>query len=731
MINKIILALATCSVSCSFILLFWSSTIDNISLKNDRKESNVIYENVVKQDATIARFQTTFSEPALVQSRSDDAKKKDTEEVRLLKEELEYSKKMYEDLKNKQLGPNHNDCRSQKIAKCQLIHVAIVCAGYKETRRVVTLMKSILFYRKQPLHFHFVSDQPGRHVLKVLFDTWKLQKVSISFYDADQLKSEVEWIPNSHYSGVFGLMKLTLTKALPDFMDKVIVLDTDVFFLTDIAELWRLFECFNSQQAIGLVENQSEWYTGKLWKNYKHWPALGRGFNTGVMLFDLKKLRQIKWHNLWRLTAEKQLLSLLSTVLADQDVINAALKDNPLIVYKLPCEWNIQLSDNAQSATCYTDVIDLKIIHWNSPKKLGVKHKHAEYFRNMYLTFLQYDGNLLRKMISSCNTGAFEEQAAVLAVDSNLNKLQEDDLCYEFQMEQNLLRRVHLFYLDYALEKSSENDVTLLAHLSMDRLQILDSLARQWTGPMSIALYASDAEAQQFLRYSERSDILKKRRNIGIHIVYKDGDLYPVNYLRNIALKQVQTSHVFLCDIDFLPVHTLYATLKDITLTTDLHKKAIVIPAFETFQYKLKFPKTKDDLLLLWKNKTIETFRESVWLKGHAPTDFERWKSANENYKITWEPDFEPYILVQKHGLPFYDMRFVGFGWNKVSHIMELHALKYDFVVSWKTFIIHMPHAPSSDITKYRNNFQYRQCLRERKESFKDDMNHKYGIVFT
>ena len=58
----------------------------------------------------------------------------------------------------------------------QVIHVAIVCAGFKETRRVVTLIKSILFYRKQPLHFHFVSDTPGRLVLETLFNTWKLQK---------------------------------------------------------------------------------------------------------------------------------------------------------------------------------------------------------------------------------------------------------------------------------------------------------------------------------------------------------------------------------------------------------------------------------------------------------------------------------------------------------------------------------------------------------------------------
>ena len=27
-------------------------------------------------------------------------------------------------------------------------------------------------------------------------------------------------------------------------------------------------------QVIGLVENQSDWYLGKLWKNHQPWPAL-------------------------------------------------------------------------------------------------------------------------------------------------------------------------------------------------------------------------------------------------------------------------------------------------------------------------------------------------------------------------------------------------------------------------------------------------------------------------
>lgn len=60
-------------------------------------------------------------------------------------------------------------------------------------------------------------------------------------------QSEVSWIPNKHYSGIYGLMKLTLTKALPSDLSKVIVLDTDITFATDIAELWGIFRKFTGE----------------------------------------------------------------------------------------------------------------------------------------------------------------------------------------------------------------------------------------------------------------------------------------------------------------------------------------------------------------------------------------------------------------------------------------------------------------------------------------------------
>ena len=50
---------------------------------------------------------------------------------------------------------------------------------------------------------------------------------------------------------------------------------------------------------------------------------------------------------------------------------------------------------------------------------------------------------------------------------------------------------------------------------------------------------------------------------------------------------------------------------------------------------------------------------------------------------MLWEEDFEPYIVVRKD-IPKYDTRFVGFGWNKVSHIMELAIQGY--VLAFTTF---------------------------------------------
>lgn len=94
------------------------------------------------------------------------------------------------------------------------------------------------------------------------------------------------------------------------------------------------------------------------------------------------------------------------------------------------------------------------------------------------------------------------------------------------------------------------------------RLQMLEAICKHWEGPISLALYLSDAEAQQFLRYAQGSEVLMSRHNVGYHIVYKEGQFYPVNLLRNVAMKHISTPYMFLSDIDFLPMYGLYEYLR-------------------------------------------------------------------------------------------------------------------------------------------------------------------------
>jgi glycosyltransferase-like protein LARGE len=114
-----------------------------------------------------------------------------------------------------------------------------------------------------------------------------------------------------------------------------------------------------------LVENQSNWYIKPSLYSINPWPALGKGFNTGVMLMDLQHLRNKKFTNLWKTTTVIVLKDILETSLADQDIINAVIKNNPKFVYVINCTWNVQLSDHALSEMCYNNAEKINVSNIN------------------------------------------------------------------------------------------------------------------------------------------------------------------------------------------------------------------------------------------------------------------------------------------------------------------------------------------------------------------------------
>lgn len=69
-------------------------------------------------------------------------------------------------------------------------------------------------------------------------------------YDAQNRLASVRWIPNSHYSGIYALIKLLFPSILPVTLTQVIVLDSDLTFMSDVAELWALFRNMTKEQVI-------------------------------------------------------------------------------------------------------------------------------------------------------------------------------------------------------------------------------------------------------------------------------------------------------------------------------------------------------------------------------------------------------------------------------------------------------------------------------------------------
>ncbi|KAL5111621.1 LARGE xylosyl and glucuronyltransferase 2 [Taenia crassiceps] len=582
--------------------------------------------------------------------------------------------------KNENLDGNYDSGKAN--ASVTVIDVALVVGGGSASRKVPVLVKSIFYHRLLQRHcnellpkfrFHIICSTNACKSLSVLFETWRISAlVKVYFYSIANFLSLVNWIPNAHYSGDYGLMKLVISDVLPCTIKKVILLDLDTLVEGNLISIWKSAETFEKEEIIGLVENQSDWYLKE--HGTSSWPALGRGYNTGVVLMDLQKMREVGWNWHWKNVAQNLLRNTSHTSLADQDVVNAALYFNSTRVHRLPCAWNLQLGDNANYSHC--------LFNDRSPTTTEASTQNRQ-----------------RDTVKACSL---------------------------FHMEMRLQRRVFPHF--YEIISNTTESVTLVSQFTIDRLHRLEEIAANWEGPMSLAVYITDREAALITEYLDSSIFFTSRENIGIHLVFQEGSYYPINALRNTAMKYADTAYVFIVDFDFVPkphLHTYFQ--RTLASVGKIEKVAYIVPAFETFYTQLEFPATKRHLLQNIASGVVKPFRIDVWQAGHFATNYSHWYKAEMPYEVKWDADFEPYVLIRR-GHEQFDERFVGFGWNKVSFFMLLDALDFKFVVLPNAFIIHLPHAPSVESNRFRHSHSLRQCLEDFKVKYIKDLAIRFGV---
>lgn len=269
--------------------------------------------------------------------------------------------------------------------------------------------------------------------------------------------------------------------------------------------------------------------------------------------------------------------------------------------------------------------------------------------------------------------------------------------------------------------ENQKDDITMLTHVSPNKMDRLPLLQKFWGGPMSVAIWIkSEADVDDFYKFIELSNTdhpaLRQAASYHVYMEYPPEKLYPHNTLRNLALTNMDSDYFLTNDADIVTNPNAYAQLKELmntasgapssstgalNLKEQLHRRSLfVLPVFERFLPEGKvevteemLPTSKSDLMEMHRAQKLEIFYKS--LKNiQGSTNYDLWfaNSTDIYYDITYHQGFEPYVLGYKHGTPRYCEVFRGFGFNKQSWLMEAAAAKFKFFVLRDQFMVHRNH---------------------------------------
>ena len=136
---------------------------------------------------------------------------------------------------------------------------------------------------------------------------------------------------------------------------RIVFLDaSDLLFISDIKILYDSFNKFKDENVIGLAPDLSPIYQDNLriFKNLNPETKLGlpgklQGFNMGVVLYDLDRMRKSKKYNRYlELSRTKQMIEkyVFHLTLAFQDWFTEVGWESRELFYYLPCVFNVQVS---------------------------------------------------------------------------------------------------------------------------------------------------------------------------------------------------------------------------------------------------------------------------------------------------------------------------------------------------------------------------------------------------
>ncbi|CAL8071855.1 unnamed protein product [Calicophoron daubneyi] len=289
------------------------------------------------------------------------------------------------------------------------IHVAMMAVGSRHLPKIFTLVKNILYYQGRihpqmngcnlsvatistsqcetsepeepnPLHIHLITDKESRAAVIDYFYPMHLARFQLHFYDFGSLHDIINYVPDELFNprerkwkrrcrtwlptrfckwintfakvshSNWTILKVAWPEILPHSVNKILAIDTDVIFNQNIRNLWNHFCRFNSTQMVGGVFEMTE--SLKEHMDSPEQPMIGNGFNSGVLLLDLQKMRHQNWASIWRETVVNINATDRTLPFPDQKIYNVIMYRKRHYFYEITCEWNIVITKKAPLTIC-------------------------------------------------------------------------------------------------------------------------------------------------------------------------------------------------------------------------------------------------------------------------------------------------------------------------------------------------------------------------------------------
>eukprot|EP00559_Dactyliosolen_fragilissimus_P000918 CAMPEP_0184856494 /NCGR_PEP_ID=MMETSP0580-20130426/1680_1 /TAXON_ID=1118495 /ORGANISM="Dactyliosolen fragilissimus" /LENGTH=376 /DNA_ID=CAMNT_0027351565 /DNA_START=69 /DNA_END=1196 /DNA_ORIENTATION=- len=307
----------------------------------------------------------------------------------------------------------------------------------------------------------------------------------------------------------------------------------------------------------------------------------------------------------------------------------------------------------------------------------------------------------------------------------------------------------------------TEVATTLVTHLPLDQLELLDHICRSWlSSPIVAVIYISSSDVKNKVKWNSKLSKYKKTcHNLEFKTFISNqnargirstkSEAYPVNKLRNVGLDAVKTSHVLVTDVHFIPSKNLDTHVaKTIDVVTrhgidrthlksknyhidGLHPYVLVVPSHDENTTDTDTDADADTDTRVQAMKCISIDDEPNFVMPWCPSAninqynhvfFETEREQIPSKRIRAKAFLDIVKDPWKPLSPYFDERFSSNGKDKVQYILHLLTKGFEFTTMPPPgYIIHHPYTPH--ISEPKNSKDYKSLFK----TYKKELEKKYG----